>query len=176
MRIGKWWAFGVALAAALGALVPAAPAWAHGRAVVGVGIGVGGVWAYPPAAYPGPGWPYYRPYYRPYYGPYYRPYWYPPAVVVPPYPATVYPPAVVTVRPSQPVYVEQSQPSTIPAEPPTAQVNWWYWCAEAQGYYPYVRQCPGVWQRVPPQPPPPSAAPPASQFAPAPAPPPGGPQ
>lgn len=44
-----------------------------------------------------------------------------------------------------PVYVERSPP----AEPPAPV--WWYWCAEAKAYYPYVKECPGGWQRVPPQ-------------------------
>lgn len=52
-----------------------------------------------------------------------------------------YPPAYVA--PNPPVYVER--------EPPAEPV-WWYWCPEAKAYHPYVKQCPGGWQRVPPQP------------------------
>jgi hypothetical protein len=44
-----------------------------------------------------------------------------------------------------PTYVERSPPAE-----PAAQV-WWYWCAEARAYYPYVKECPGGWQRVAPQ-------------------------
>ena len=29
----------------------------------------------------------------------------------------------------------------------------WYYCADSNSYYPYVRDCPGGWQRVPAQPP-----------------------
>lgn len=29
---------------------------------------------------------------------------------------------------------------------------WWYWCPGQQRYYPYTRECPTGWQRVPPQP------------------------
>ena len=30
----------------------------------------------------------------------------------------------------------------------------WYYCANSNSYYPYVRDCPAGWQRVPAQPPP----------------------
>jgi hypothetical protein len=61
----------------------------------------------------------------PYYYPYYPPYYYPPAAPPPPT-----------------AYVEQPPP------PPV-----WYYCAESKTYYPYVRDCPGGWQRVPATPP-----------------------
>jgi hypothetical protein len=53
------------------------------------------------------------------------------------------------------VYIEQQQ---APAAPPPAPVaaapaDYWYYCAAAQGYYPYVKECPGGWQKVLPQPP-----------------------
>lgn len=72
----------------------------------------------------GPGW------YSPYYSPYY------------------YPPQVIVVPPPQPqVYIEQAQ------EPaPTAGQQYWYFCKSAQGYYPYVKECPDGWQKVLPQP------------------------
>lgn len=50
--------------------------------------------------------------------------------------------------PSAPVYIEQG------GEVNTAQQAYWYYCAESKTYYPYVKQCPGEWQRVPAQPPP----------------------
>jgi hypothetical protein len=62
----------------------------------------------------------------PYYYPYYPPYYYPPAAPAPPA-----------------AYVEQPPP------PPPV----WYYCAESKTYYPYVRDCPGGWQRVPAAPP-----------------------
>ena len=76
----------------------------------------------------------YPPYYYPPYYPYYPPY-YPPVVVMPP---------------SPPTYIEQggAQPSPAPS-----QSNWWYYCADAKAYYPYVKECPADWQRVAPQPP-----------------------
>ncbi len=63
-----------------------------------------------------------------------------------PAPYYYYPPAVLAPA-SPPVYVEQNA-----AAP--EQGNYWYYCAGAKAYYPYVTQCPGGWQRVSPQPPP----------------------
>lgn len=62
------------------------------------------------------------------YGPYYDPYYYPRTVIV---------------QPQQPQrYIEQSSPDS----------GYWYYCAESKAYYPYVKDCPGGWQRVPPTP------------------------
>lgn len=85
-------------------------------------------------------------YFGPYWGPsYYSPYPY----YYPPY----YPPvAPVVVAPqSPPVYIQQQ---TAPATAPSAAVqeNYWYYCAEPQGYYPYVKECRNGWQKVSPQP------------------------
>jgi len=79
--------------------------------------------------YVGPGYWYPPPYY-------YRPYYYP-AVVQP-----------VVVAPPPTMYIERE---------PVAQNDddsYWYYCTDAGAYYPYVKQCPGGWQRVVPQPPP----------------------
>jgi hypothetical protein len=59
------------------------------------------------------------------------------------YDAPVYPypdPEVVVV----------DQPA--PPGPPPAQ--YWYYCRNPNGYYPYVPQCPGGWESVPASPPP----------------------
>jgi hypothetical protein len=52
------------------------------------------------------------------------------------------------------VYVERegaaAEVPPAPATAPSAQ-QWWYWCASAHGYYPYVGACPEGWQRVAPQ-------------------------
>jgi len=56
------------------------------------------------------------------------------------YPAPVAVPAVTYVQPAVPVAIPQPQAT-------------WYYCADSQAYYPYVRQCPGGWQRVPATPP-----------------------
>lgn len=72
------------------------------------------------------------------FGPYWGPWWYYP----PPY--YYYPPTVVV--PAQPTtYIEQNTADT---------AGWWYYCDQSRGYYPYVRECPAGWQRVPPTPPP----------------------
>ena len=83
-------------------------------------------------------------------GPYWGgPWHYPPPYYYPPY----YPPVVVQSQPPQ-VYIEQQQAPTAPPAPLAAsQVNYWYYCAQAKGYYPYVRECPGGWQKILPQPP-----------------------
>lgn len=96
------------------------------RYFFGFNVGVGG-----PGYYGPPAW-----------GP--RPYWGPPMVVAPPYPYYA-PPAVVVQQP--PVYVRQPQPE----EP-----DYWYYCENPRGYYPYVRTCPGGWMKVVPQTVPPS--------------------
>ena len=121
-------ALGVAGLAAL-ALLAAAPADAHGgrwRGGVHIGIGVP-YWGW--GGYWGPSW-------------YYAP---PPVVYAP---APVYAP-----RPyAPPVYVERDDDrDDAPRAEPQAPV-WWYWCPGAKGYHPYVKDCPGGWQRVPPQP------------------------
>jgi len=72
---------------------------------------------------------YYSPWYPAYYYP--GPYYYPAPMVVQP--------------PAPPTYVERSD--TIPEGAGT-----WYFCRESNTYYPYVKQCPGGWTRVPAQP------------------------
>ena len=87
----------------------------------------------------------------PIYGPGYypAPYYAYPAYA---YPAPVYPyPAAVMGSSSPPVYVEQGLAQAAPA-PAQAQGDWYY-CAASKAYYPYVRECPDGWQRVPAQPP-----------------------
>lgn len=79
-------------------------------------------------------------------GPYWGPWGYPPPYYYPPY----YPPVVVE-RPA-PVYIEQA-PAVVAAPAPAPQTAYWYYCAAARGYYPYVKECPGGWQKVLPQPP-----------------------
>ena len=88
----------------------------------------GGVFISPSIVVPfGPWW-------RPYRGPisYAYPYTYPYAY---PY---AYPPVVVQPAPQVPVQLPPPQ--------------YWYYCDNPQGYYPYVRQCPGGWRAVSPTP------------------------
>jgi hypothetical protein len=72
---------------------------------------------------------------------YYSPYYYPPYY---------YPPAVVNYPVEPPEYIERGE---LVGPAPQASASWYY-CADPQGYYPYVKRCPGGWQAVPPQPPP----------------------
>ncbi len=96
----------------------------HGHGHVGLGLYFG-------VPYPHPYYPYlYYPY--PYY--YYPDY--PPVVTVP-----------VPVEP--PVYIEQGSPQSAPQAS-----GYWYYCENPDGYYPYVKECPGGWQKVVPTPPP----------------------
>jgi hypothetical protein len=67
------------------------------------------------------------------------------------YPAPVYyqPAPVVVQPPAPPVYVERSE-APAPSQP---AAGYWYYCGDSRAYYPYVRDCPGGWQRVSPTPP-----------------------
>ncbi len=47
---------------------------------------------------------------------------------------------------SPPVVVESSPP--VYAQP---EQQYWYYCRDSQGYYPYVKECPGGWMQVAPQ-------------------------
>ncbi len=75
---------------------------------------------------PWSGYPYAYPYYAPYYS-----YPYPYA-----YPQAPYPPADTQLA--------------VPSEP---QQFYWYYCQNPQGYYPFVKSCPGGWMQVIPTPP-----------------------
>lgn len=84
------------------------------------------------------GIPYTPYYYRPYYGGY----------GYPPFPSYSYYPPVVIVPATPPVYIQQ--PSALTASPP--ETNYWHYCENPAGYYPYVKKCPGGWLKVAPQP------------------------
>ncbi len=58
------------------------------------------------------------------------------------YPYPYYPPTQVVVQ-QPPVYTERQD---------VHESGYWYYCAAAKGYYPYVKECPGGWQKVAPQP------------------------
>ena len=53
------------------------------------------------------------------------------------YPAPIYP------------YPDPYLPPVVAAPPPGAP-QYWYYCQNPPGYYPYVPQCAGPWQPVPP--------------------------
>lgn len=62
-------------------------------------------------------------------------------------PAYVPPPQIIIER-------EQSQPYTEQQAQP--QQQYWYWCKNPEGYYPYVAACPSGWMQVVPQQSPPT--------------------
>jgi hypothetical protein len=60
-----------------------------------------------------------------------------------------------------PPYTYAPPPAAVPQQPPAyaepqQDQNYWYYCQNPQGYYPYVNSCPGGWMQVVPQPTPPS--------------------
>lgn len=108
----------------------------HRHPHLNLGIGVGGYYNNPGfygSGFYGPGFYGYRAYGYP--GPFFNApiYSYPPTIVVP-------------VTP--PVYIQREQPR--PVQP---QTNYWHYCQDPEGYYPYVKNCPGGWLPVAPQPP-----------------------
>jgi len=82
------------------------------------------------------------PFYYPYYAyPYYS------------YPYSYYSPTIVTTPAAPPVYIQQApQPQQQPSQ--NLAAGYWYYCHNPEGYYPYIKQCPGGWQQVAPTPPP----------------------
>ena len=110
----------------------------HGGVRFGINIGIPlfGPGYYPPYAYPAPAYAYPAPAYA-YPGPAYS------------YPAPAYSyPAPAYSYPGQAV-----APSAPYAQAAPAPQHDWYFCPNSNSYYPYVRECPGGWQRVPAQPP-----------------------
>ena len=69
---------------------------------------------------------------------------YPAPVYYAPPPPYYYAPRVVYSSP--PVYVERQEAAT------ERSVDSWYYCEQSKAYYPYVKTCPGGWQKVPPTP------------------------
>lgn len=169
-RIGRYSAAVAAVAAVVTlAATASVPAWAqgsrgappgsHGPAVRPAPAG-----GHPSRVYPAPrsswsgavyvGRPYYGvPYYSGfrYYGryPYYGAYGY--YGVYPYFGPPYYGPTYVPVPTEPPVYIERAPGEGAEGGAAPAQ-GWWYWCADPQGYYPSVRECPGGWQPVAPQP------------------------
>jgi hypothetical protein len=67
-------------------------------------------------------------------------------VFTPGYWATMAPPSTVVVPAQQPVYIERGDGGATPESDPHHS----YYCHNPDGYYPYVKQCPGGWQKVSP--------------------------
>ncbi|MBA0922625.1 MAG: hypothetical protein H0Z21_05500 [Nitrosospira sp.] len=58
-----------------------------------------------------------------------------------------YPP--ISIPETPPVYIEQQDFVKSTAE---SQKNYWYYCQDPAGYYPYIRECPNGWLPISPQP------------------------
>lgn len=69
-----------------------------------------------------------------------------------PPPYYYYPPRVVVVPAEPIVYVERESAPVIQQPQAQAPANYWYYCGASRAYYPYVRECPGGWEAVPPRP------------------------
>jgi hypothetical protein len=65
----------------------------------------------------------------------------------------------------QTVYIQPAPPYDPGVAPPSVQ--YWYFCAATNAYYPYVNSCPSGWQAVLATPPPPVTLPSAPYGAPA---------
>jgi len=66
-----------------------------------------------------------------------------------PPPYYYYPPAAVVSSPPV-TYIERQDAR----QDTPASTDYWYYCEQSKTYYPYVKTCPGGWQRVSPTPPP----------------------
>jgi len=71
-----------------------------------------------------------------------------------PYPYDPYYPPVIAAPESPPVYIERNPPDQAGQQDDAAPPFYWYHCDKPEGFYPYVRECPGGWQPVEPTPPP----------------------
>jgi hypothetical protein len=71
----------------------------------------------------------------------YMPPYYPPPYGYAPAAGRFVPPAVYIER------KDTAQPAT------ESQANYWHYCRSAEGYYPYVKECPDGWEQVAPTPP-----------------------
>ena len=129
----KWFKCVLAVLLLLGSAVPDVASADRGRhrshdarTRLGIHIGVPLYWGWPSPYYaPSPRYP--RHYYP--YPPYYD---YPPVIAIPSPP---------------PVYVERDDDAA-----PDGDRAYWYYCYRPEGYYPYVKECPGGWDRVAPTP------------------------
>jgi hypothetical protein len=59
------------------------------------------------------------------------------------------PPVAVAVAPP-PVYIQRQE--VVQVQPQAQAANYWHYCRNPEGYYPYVKNCPGGWLQVAPQP------------------------
>jgi hypothetical protein len=68
------------------------------------------------------------------------------------YPAPYYYPAYYPYPYSPPTQVVVQQAPVYTERQDVHESGYWYYCGAARGYYPYVKECPGGWQKVSPQP------------------------
>lgn len=68
-------------------------------------------------------------------------YWYP-GYYYPPYP--YYYPQPVAVQTEPTVYIERGDAS---GEQARGSQGYWYYCKESKAYHPYVKHCPGGWEK-----------------------------
>lgn len=57
--------------------------------------------------------------------------------------------------PQQPIVIQQGPTEYMQQPQPTPEQQYWYYCSDPQGYYPYVQHCPKGWTKVAPTPAPP---------------------
>jgi hypothetical protein len=69
-----------------------------------------------------------------------------------PYPAYpfAYAPVVINSAPIAQTYIQQ-EPVAEAAVQPAPTVNYWYYCYQPAGYFPYVQNCDQPWVKVTPQ-------------------------
>lgn len=103
----------------------------HSHSRLGVHIGIPLFWGAPGPYFGYSPYRYYEPY--PYYG----------------YPSYYAYPPIVTVPSPPPVYIERDDDADGDGK---SAGNYWYYCDRPEGYYPYVKECPGGWERVAPRP------------------------
>ncbi len=82
-------------------------------------------------------------------------YYYPPVPVVVRERIVVREPLVYYDERGNPVPPAGTRSQANPAPPAESAAPTWFFCADSQSYYPYVRDCATPWQRVMPSPPPP---------------------
>ena len=68
------------------------------------------------------------------------------SIVIPWYPYGYPAPPPVVIQKEPQVYVQPEQ----------GEENYWYYCPDPQGYYPYIRECASGWMKVVPDATPPS--------------------
>jgi hypothetical protein len=78
-------------------------------------------------------------------GPWYYPGYYYPGYYYP----TYYYPQAVTAQPVE--YIERGDAGA-PAEQSRGSQGYWYYCKESRTYHPYVKHCPGGWEKQIPAP------------------------